>query len=170
MLSVVGFPGPRSNFKGFFILNKMGCDIHFHSEVKRHGVWQHHSEANVRRSYALFAKMADVRNWSKSGIVPISEPKGLPEDATELTKLHSEKYGIDGHSHSWLSANEISELHKFIRDQKNPKEWFGEDSWQFEHNNFPYFMGNHMSGFVDYPEDWKDAGIEDVRYVFFFDN
>lgn len=148
----------------------MGCDIHFHSEVKRNGVWKHHSEAKIRRNYAFFAKIANVRNYFEGLIKPISEPKGMPVDATELTRLHSEKYGTDGHSHSWLSANEISELHKWIRDKETPEEWFGSDPWQWEHNNLPYFMGNHLSGFVDYPEDWAEYGIEDVRYVFFFDN
>src|SRR5690606_4278241 len=127
-------------------------------------------EAKVKRNYALFAKMANVRNSAENPIEPISNPKGLPEDATELTKLHSEKYGTDGHSHSWLNAKEISELHKWIRDGKNPKEWFGEDSWRWEHENMPYFMGNHLNVFVDYPEDLEGCGIEDVRYVFFFDN
>jgi len=151
----------------------MGCDIHFHSEVKRNGTWHHHSEANIRRNYAVFAKMAGVRNrpGANTPIVPISKPKGLPEDATELTKLHSEKYGVDGHSHSWLNSKEISELHKWILCEDNPIEWFGDDGpWRWEHENMPYFMGNHLNGFVDYPEDWKDSGIEDVRYVFFFDN
>lgn len=150
----------------------MGCDIHLHSEVKRNGKWRHHSEAKIERNYALFAKMANVRNWAGANpqIVPISQPKGLPEDVTELTKLHSEKCGIDGHSHSWLNAREISELHKWLRDESIPKEWFGEDAWRFECDNFPYFMGNHLNGFIDYPEDWEGYGVEDVRYVFFFDN
>ena len=149
----------------------MGCDIHFHSEVKRKGVWQHHSECNVRRNYALFAKMANVRNWEGSGIVPISKPKGLPEDVTELTKLHVERYGEDGHSHSWLGGDEIAELHEFIESKKNPSTWFGEDGhWRFTHENLPYFMGNSFDGFLKYPEDWKGTDVEDVRYVFFFDN
>lgn len=148
----------------------MGCDIHFHSEVKRKGVWKHHSEGKIERNYPLFAKMANVRNDTKTPITQISNPKGLPEDATELTKLHSEKYGVDGHSHSWLNAKEISELHKWIRDKTNPKEWFGNDPWRWEHENMPYFMGNHLSAFVDYPEDLEGYDIEDVRYVFFFDN
>ena len=141
----------------------MGCDIHLHSEVKINGQWHHHSDCSVKRSYRLFAKMADVRNWGESGINPISEPKGLPDDATFLTKLHSEKYGTDGHSHSWLDKNEIVILHDFIKSQEDL-------TWKFEHQNLPYFMGNHLDGFVNYPEDWKIYNIEDVRYVFFFDN
>lgn len=146
----------------------MGCDIHLHTEIKRNGIWQHHSEAKIERNYPLFAKMANVRNGYK--IVPISNPKGFPEDATELTKLHSEKYGCDGHSHSWLSAAEISELHRWIMNEARPKEWFGKDPWIWGCDNMPYFMGTHLNGFVDYPEDWEPHGIEDVRYVFFFDN
>lgn len=142
----------------------MGCDIHFHSEVKRNGKWQHHSEANIRRNYLLFAKMAGVRNYSDTK--PISPPKGVPEDVTELTKLSIDRFAVDGHSHSWLNANEISELHKFIQDESK----FGEDGWRFEHDNFPYFMGEHLNGFIDYPNDWIQYGVEDVRYVFFFDN
>ncbi len=148
----------------------MGCDIHLHSEVKIKGKWHHHSEQKVSRSYPLFSKMANVRN--DYGITPISEPKGVPEDATDLTKLHIERYGVDGHSHSWLSGKEISELHKFIGSKDNP-DWFSGrygDCLMWSHNNMPYFMGNHLSGFHDYPEDFSDTGIEDVRYVFFFDN
>lgn len=150
----------------------MGCDIHLHSEVKRNGKWMHHSEQKVERNYPLFAKMGE-QSRNDSGIIPISKPKGIPEDATELTKMHVEKYGVDGHTHSWLNAKEISELHKFIKDPDNPKEWFHGrygDRLMWSHDNLPYFMGNHLSGFFDYPEDWGDTGIEDVRYVFFFDN
>jgi len=148
----------------------MGCDIHLHSEVKRKGVWQHHSEAKIKRNYAFFTKIAGVRNDFEGQIQTISAPRGLPIDATELTLLHSEKYGTAGHSHSWLSANEISMLHKWIRYDDQSKDYFGEHPFKWEHDNLPYFMGNLMSGFIDFPEDWETYGIEDVRYVFFFDN
>ena len=140
----------------------MGCDIHFHSEVKINGTWHHHSSSRLKRNYYLFAKMANVRN--NIPIRPISLPKGWPDDVTYLTKLESEQYGVDGHSHSWLNAREIVELHKFISDHP---EYFGE-FW--DHHHLPYFMGNHFNDFVEYPEDWEKYGVEDVRYVFFFDN
>lgn len=150
----------------------MGCDIHLHSEVKRKGKWLHHSQQKVERNYMLFAKMGEPHR-NDFGIIPISAPKGLPHDATELTLLHSEKFGPDGHSHSWLNAKEISELHAFIESPDNPESWFEgrcNDRLMWSHDNMPYFMGNHLSGFFDYPEDFEGTGIEDVRYVFFFDN
>lgn len=135
----------------------MGCDIHFHSEVKIKGKWHHHSEGKVKRSYKLFAKMANVRN--NYNIEPISTPKGIPSDASDLTQIAVADMGTDGHSHSWLNKNEIVKLHNFAKDQLN---------YMFPHENFPYFLGSSFDGFVKYPEDWKN--IEDVRYIFFFDN
>lgn len=146
----------------------MGCDIHFHSEVKIGSVWHHHSQATIERKYALFAKMAGVRNWTDSGIIPICKPKGIPEDATFLTKLDVERYGEDGHNHSWLGANEISELYKWI---ENLQSSFGISNGRlFRRNNFPYFMGNNFDSFIEYPQDWKEYEVEDIRFVFFFDN
>lgn len=140
----------------------MGCDIHFHSEVKIKGKWHHHAEKHVQRNYALFAKMANVRNNGR--IRPISEPKGIPKNATLLTKMHIKQYGTDGHSHSWLSAREIVELYQFIRGNENDFEHM----WLYD--NMPYFMGNHFDGFETDKEYWEKFGVEDVRFVFFFDN
>ena len=138
----------------------MGCDIHFHSEVKRNGKWQHYSSNSIPRHYALFSKMAGVRN-SNNNIVPISKPKGLPNDVTELTKLCSDDLGVDGHSHSWFNADEIVQLH----------EWCDEQDLLYTHkSNFPYLCGSNFDSFKKYPEDWEGLGIEDVRYVFWFDN
>lgn len=147
----------------------MGCDIHFHSEVKIKGTWHHHSEARFNRNYVVFAKMAGVRNGY--GIDPICQPKGIPDDATLLTKMEIEKYNGDGHSHSWFNAEEIVVFHDWLRDENSKEFWAGvNNGWIYAHDNIPYFMGNHMDGFLKYPEDWKKHGIEDVRYVFFFDN
>lgn len=146
----------------------MGCDIHFHAEVKIKGVWHHHAEQKIERNYGLFAKMANVRN--PGDIEEISNPKGIPEDATLITKMHVEKMGSDGHSHSFLNASEIVELHDFIEDKKTPDFWFGEYRWKFINDNLPRFLGNHFDSFKKSPEDWEDYEIEDVRYVFFFDN
>jgi len=41
----------------------MGCDIHWHSEVKVDGVWHHHSNPRISRDYWLFALLAGVRNY-----------------------------------------------------------------------------------------------------------
>jgi len=68
----------------------------------------------VGRNYDLFAVLADVRNGfgfagcdTGDRLVPISEPKGLPEDVSEGVKKESDRWGVDGHSHSWFTLKEL---------------------------------------------------------------
>ena len=69
-----------------------------------------------RRNYDEFAILANVRNGygfagcdTGDAIRPISMPKGLPEDVSSPIKRESDKWGGDGHSHSWLTAKEIKD-------------------------------------------------------------
>lgn len=146
----------------------MGCDIHLHAEVKIDGEWHAYSAPHILRNYRLFARLAGVR--SRDGIKPISDPRGLPEDASVVTKHHSDHWGIDGHSHSWISAEEIALLDDTREEWDYPP---GKDSESWMRYGcsdlFGYFYGNSWSGWTKYPED-RPKGIEDVRFVFWFDN
>jgi hypothetical protein len=42
------------------------------------------------RNYSLFALLANVRN--SAGVKPISEPRGLPEDVSEIVKKISDQW------------------------------------------------------------------------------
>jgi hypothetical protein len=95
----------------------MGCDIHYCVEVKDKernrwvGVfnsdepltavlWEHRDKFAIwqfdQRHYDFFARLAGVR-----GDGP--DPKGLPEDASDLTLLH----GCGDHSHSYCTFREF---------------------------------------------------------------
>ena len=100
----------------------MGCDIHVCCERKNYeGKWINcdHFKLNPYfdndrddeeidkwwivpifddRNYALFATLADVRNYEY--IKPVSEPRGLPDDIHYITKELADSWGTDGHSHS----------------------------------------------------------------------
>ena len=117
----------------------MGCDIHLHTEVKINNEWLHYSAPWVRRNYDLFTKMAGVRSRDDE-ITPLSPPKGLPSDASTLTYFEATRWGIDGHSHSWLSAQEIYELFEWIKLQ----DWAPEN-WKID-DLFGYLFGNTYSG------------------------
>lgn len=140
---------------------KMGCDIHFHSEVKVNGKWECYGSNDIKRSYLLFSKMAGVRGSEN----PISLPKGMPSDLSAISELDYNLWGADGHSHSWLDAGEIEELAHWMRETEkgSPHNYF-----RFE-DIFGYLFGNTWGGFSKYPED-RPKGIEDVRFVFWFDN
>jgi len=58
------------------------------------------------RNYGLFATLVGIRDYTDS-IIPVSEPKGIPDDCCEAIKRENEAWSGDGHSHSWLTLKEI---------------------------------------------------------------
>lgn len=110
----------------------MGCDIHVFVERKINGVWTHVPESlgpishlytihnmdyfNERtwrpeRNYQLFAILANVRNYGKA-IVPLSSPRGIPNDVSNYVKKQSDDFDMDGHSHSYFLISELLQFKK----------------------------------------------------------
>ena len=146
----------------------MGCDVHLHIEVKIEDEWHHLNHLEPKRNYAMFAKMAGVRNDS-TGETPLALPRGLPGDATKLTLIDSAAWGSDGHHHSWLSWEEVEDLDEFAEHlgPMGPKE----EGCQFE-----VWLGNRGAVFL-FEDGWErggegaaERGITDLRFVFWFDN
>ncbi len=143
----------------------MGCDIHLHAEIKVNGKWEHYNHhTGIPRNYDMFAKMADVRNYDD--IQPIAADRGLPDDVSVVTNLDAESWHGDMHSASWFTADEIDEF--FTRATERFRNTV--ERWRdYEAENFGYFFGNSYGGFNRYPED-RPEGVEDIRFVFWFDN
>lgn len=102
----------------------MGCDIHTYREVKRNGQWEtletsyeenegtdaepeirtYLDPVHISRNYWLFGFLSKrVRTeWSFS-----LEARGLPEDVSAPVQAESDFWGPDGHSHSWLTLEEL---------------------------------------------------------------
>ncbi len=110
----------------------MGCDIHLYTERLENGKWvtadrwtpdeyepgrmcvEYENRIYSGRSYYLFSILADVRNGrgfagvkTGEGFIPISEPKGIPEDCCAEYRRASDEYGSDGHSHSYFTVAEL---------------------------------------------------------------
>lgn len=114
----------------------MGCDIHLYVERRVDGKWvtadkwtpnkyageegeppmalEYDDRFYTGRNYNLFAILADVRNGhgfagikTSGGFVPIAEPRGIPDDACPEYRAESERYGEDGHSHSYFTVAEL---------------------------------------------------------------
>jgi len=137
----------------------MGCDIHLHVEIKVKGKWMHYNHPQIDRDYILFAKMVGVRNSSK--IEPISRARGLPTDITKSTRYDYELWPEDYHHMSWLSAEEVDVLENWYNAEGTTVHGFN--------GEFGYLMGNSFGGFLRYPEE-RAEGLEDFRFVFWFDN
>lgn len=101
----------------------MGCDIHMFAEVRsaKTGKWKFQKKAfkyvnwngeTVKtdspyqgQNYALFAILADVRNYD--GFVPIDKPRGIPFTASKRYHKMVEKWDGDGHGASWFTVKEL---------------------------------------------------------------
>ena len=73
------------------------------------GEYEHNKAYTVHpydnRNYELFSILADVRNSER--IKPIACPRGMPHDVSSFVRNEIAKYGSSGHSHSWLSLQEL---------------------------------------------------------------
>jgi len=111
----------------------MGCDIHLYKEKCVDGKWTTADEWTAYdcgdddkgievswknrfsdRNYQLFGLLsAGVREEHKFSFAP----RGLPFDAcAEIAKM-SERYGVDGHSHSYLFLHELKAMSAFLDSQ-----------------------------------------------------
>ena len=139
----------------------MGCDIHMQTEVKIGGVWHHYNEANIPRNYAFFAWLSGVRGDGSEDAVAKS---GIPEDASVVTKALVDDCGVDGHTHGHVTADQIPLLEDWWSTVM--EEW---DGYYYVEKFWGYCFGNSWGGFVRYPED-RSPCVEDVRFIFWYDN
>ena len=91
----------------------MGCDIHAFVEEKEGIIYCCKAELFINRNYQLFALLADVRNSTGNAkpLIPISEPKGLPNELGWRVINAYEKWQEDAHSETYLNYEEISEAY-----------------------------------------------------------
>lgn len=112
----------------------MGCDIHMYCEklVKINKVekwvnadnWKLNSwydkndpsepEYNIQelhgdRDYSMFTALCGVRDYTNKS-PKISEPRGIPDDCSEVIKKASIEWDSDGHSHSYVTLKEVREF------------------------------------------------------------
>lgn len=136
--------------------------------------------------------LADVRNRSKSK--PISEPKGLPIDISDIVKKESESWGCDGHSHSFFTLKELYEYYegngivkfsglvdangaKEIEAGRMPNWWCQSSSqddlvykeWEQENYIFRQFL-EELENHFESEYHRKGENSEEFRIVFWFDN
>jgi hypothetical protein len=125
---------------------------------RRSGEWARSWPRITGRDYELFAKLASIRG---EGLAPL----GVPEDVSELARMHIDRWDCDGHSHSYLSLAKFTKLYatteSAIADSTKDR-LQGKDL----HSKEVYCTGGY--DFTDYDEDF-DAE-HDARIVFWFDN
>lgn len=137
----------------------MGTSIHPHVEIKVAGRWEHYSRPYDRNNqqYDLFGKMAGVRDKS---VTPICAPKGIPADASFVTRFDYEHQGsVYTNNASWFNRDEIAQLSEWYSAHRSHRA-----RTQYLEDIFGYLFGNALTS------DDLPHLIEDVRLVFWFDD
>jgi hypothetical protein len=84
----------------------MGCDIHGFWEVKDHtGNWMAFDTINPGRNYDWFGVIAAVRGGPDIG----TAGRGMPDCPSGAYKDMVDEWGVDLHSHTWLTRAEVQE-------------------------------------------------------------
>jgi hypothetical protein len=113
------------------------------------------------RNYAFFHDIANVRGEGEY------QERGLPTDIAPLTERIADGWGIDGHSHSYLYADEMIPLYvkHHLTDEEKSKLFADRITGLSSIQTFHLIMERHFNvatGEEDSPRDY--------RFVFFFDN
>ena len=197
----------------------MGCDIHICTEINKKGVWVNSDDWKYNpyyevvntdgvqeytlnsiyntRNYNLFALLAGVRNYSN--VTPIAEPKGIPEDVHHITKQEYDMWGLDAHTPSWFTLEEIKQAKtdnpttlysgmvspdelKVIENGNMPRTWCQETTipdytyveWTHRNTEFDELITQleliKRDAFWLYGDEEHTDLDSKVRIVFWFDN
>lgn len=169
----------------------MGCDIHFYVERKVDGKWlsadrwtpneyandegeppfcvEYHDHFYTGRNYSLFGILANVRNGvgfagcdTGDGFKPIAMPKDLPSDVSPEVKAESDRWGCDGHSHSWFTLAELR-AYDWKGQVTKHRGWI--DAWNFvlwQRNGKPFMWSGGISGqMVEHVSNQRMAWLVD---------
>ena len=162
----------------------MGCDIHmvlekrikrrwvgvnafpyvhatvyaFDDKAREHKSLTGSTHWQVRdRNYNLFAALAGVR-----GEGPLA--KGVPDDVSDLAQMEIDRWGADGHSHSWMLMGEALPIF-IVAGQLGPQAAAVLSAFQ---NGTEHALDDYMENFWSIDPDSET--LDDYRLVFWFDN
>lgn len=137
----------------------MGFQIEAHTEVKIDGVWHHYSTPSIDRNYDMFAYLGGEFDRKKHLSL-----KGLPNDASVVTRITYEHHSHDAFDPSWLSSKEIAEWAIAYPEISLLRriERVGYDPYQLG-----FLYGNSTEDFLKYRGDYP-AENEDIRIVYWF--
>lgn len=132
------------------------ADDHLHwYEADRKGLlpYPYSDQPYGGRCYGLFGALAGVRDTSVEMIVP-DRQFTLPDDVSDEIQDISDGFGMDGHSHNYLTLKELMES-KYYKMSSEELEKMDIDSYFFK---------------VMVPDLQKFGKPEDIRIVYWFDN
>jgi hypothetical protein len=139
----------------------VGCDIHGYYEYFKNGKWHPTRTMGMAcdRNYRTFSVLANVRNYHDQ-IIPIDDPRGLPDDVTKSVLKDSDRWDVDGHSHSYLYLQELL-------DYDIKQSWGGV---QVRYVEYEWSLNPIKEYIDDMQKLVEKKKCDNVRMVFWFDN
>lgn len=107
------------------------------------------------RNYERFAQLAGVRGDGPA-------PKGIPEDASDMSRMLFEGWEGDGHSHSWTPLREALEI--CLATEFDSARVFLDDTDPRKKDPLDYYFG------IRYFGDDENDSMDNYRVVYCFDN
>lgn len=193
----------------------MGCDIHLYKEKKINGSWvtadfwvKDKFSENENDKEVPWENRYTGRNYNLFGLLsrgvrrefPFSfEPRGIPFNVCDEVSNQTEKWGEDGHSHSYLYLHELKDMRDFLKTtmlsvsgMKESRELSalrksiasGKPDWDLL---YPFCQHTNMPGYEEFEIDvpayymvgncideiissFDEIDGDNHRIVFFFDN
>lgn len=150
----------------------MGCDIHSFVEYKYNNVSQYRTFAKVEidRDYGLFYCLAGVRNY-RAEIEPVSEPKGVPKDASSQTIDEYCYYISETKAEDYISPQEAEKQikkgyavsfndHYISRSDWHSASWLGLSEVKEAYKRYL----NYYQQYIEKPENIK-TGKEFQKFI-----
>lgn len=116
-----------------------------------------------QRDYTLFGALASVRG---DGL----EPRGLPDDLSEIVQDEADSWVHDAHSHSWMYADEFADIYNKIAtdpDDEEPLDRYHQLILKEGKDYAVWDFVNLMCSPMCINDEDKP---QDFRFVFWFDN
>ena len=144
----------------------MSTTLYAHIEVKIDSVWNHFSACTVHKNYLLTAAIngtrADCLKPGREVPKPVYGTKGIPADATALTKACiAREVSPNPRNACTLDARQIQAVQDELYRVRPEVKRTGIDEFDFEHSIFhTYINGSSIA---------SGGGFEDVRMICAFD-
>ena len=153
----------------------MGCDIHLYIEYKNKKVefdgykdsWHSFSQRiNPGRNYAMFALMANVRNYYSDGKFPVLVgPRGIPEDVgysanadnrIYISEVKDDNYVTMEQAKRWVDSGNS----KFIDNQEGKPTWVTQPDWHSHSWLTTSEFETIINKYLELESDWHKERVD----------
>ena len=116
----------------------------------------------ANRNYTLFGQLASVRGGGR-------EPRGLPNDVSEMVQMFADGWEGDGHSHSWLYADEFADDYYGVQsvEDDEPMTDYHQNTLKVDKN---YAVLEFLQEMCNVAGVGDSTQANEFRFVFWFDN